>query len=260
MKLRETGFTFNGIHSRRDMGLLYAEKDGHRMAPTIDRNTYEISGVSGTLLLDGERWRPFTFEGTLYPAEERKTQTEAQRLLRAVVEWLTVPGRKRLAFDYEPDKFYLAEVDGELSWSLKNWFGGEIAVKFRAQPFAYSLVPDVVAKTLTQEEDELRLFVDTGRPAPLTLVISNTGTATITGVEIGEDIQLSGLTLATGQTLTISMEPPVAADIDGTGALQYAETFNQVQLGKGLNVIPVKLTHGSGAFEAAVRATARGRW
>ena len=36
--------------------------------------------------------------------------------------------------------------------------------------------------------------------------------------------------------------------------------INQVQLGKGLNVIPVTLTHGSGAVEAAVRATARGRW
>ncbi|MGX8705376.1 MAG: hypothetical protein ACSW8J_02255, partial [bacterium] len=106
--LRETGFTFGGVHSRDDMGLIYAEKDGHIAIPEIRRNSYQIAGMSGTLLLPGEAWQTFTLEGTLYPAEEPRTQAEAQALLRDVSAWLT-SGRERLIFDYEPSVYYLAE-------------------------------------------------------------------------------------------------------------------------------------------------------
>ena len=40
MLLRESGFSFDGRHSRRDMGLLYVEKEGHIAIPEIKRNSY----------------------------------------------------------------------------------------------------------------------------------------------------------------------------------------------------------------------------
>ena len=84
MLLSETGFTFGGVHSRRDMGLIYIEKDGHIAIPEIRRNSYQIAGMSGTVLTDGEAWQPFGLEGTLVPAEEPATQAQAQALLRDV--------------------------------------------------------------------------------------------------------------------------------------------------------------------------------
>jgi len=114
--LKESGFTFGNKHSRRDMGLIYAEKDGHIAIPEIKRNSYSIAGMSGTLLLAGEAWQPFTLEGTLYPAIEPESQADAQDLLRSISAWLT-NGRQRLIFDYEPNVYYMAELSAASKWT-----------------------------------------------------------------------------------------------------------------------------------------------
>ena len=263
MLLRESGFTFNGVHSRSDMGMLYAEKDGHIFIPKIRRNEYEIAGVSGTVLMDGETWGVITFEGTLYPAQERPTQAQAQALLRQVSAWLTA-GRCPLIFDYEPNVFYLAELSAQSKWSLKNWFGGEISVKFDAQPYAYNVAEDSVTGTGTGRAVTLNINVHTGHPAPLKLVIENTGSAPITAVSFG-DIAFSGMNLETGQTLAIDMEPPIGAVIAGSGgttenALPYATAFAPVYLSSGANRIYIQLTYGTGTKGVQATASARGRW
>ena len=260
MLLRETGFTFNGVHSRGDMGLIYAEKDGHVMTPRIRRNAYEIAGVSGTILLDGEARDPIVFRGTLYPANERGTQAEAQTLLRSVGKWLTA-GRKQLIFDYEPDKYYLAEISRETEWSLKNWFGGEIGIRFEAQPFAYAVTP--ASRTVESSDTTVAIELDvaTGELAPLQLTVANTGVAPITGVTLGSSVVLSGMSLATGQALTISMEPPIGATIGQASAMQYATAFTPIFLHNGSNTMTVLLTYGSGNSKGArITASARGRW
>lgn len=270
MLLRETGFTFNGKHSRRDMGLLYAEKDGHTIIPQIKRNSYEIAGVSGTVLMEGEQWGIIPIEGTLYPAIERGTQGEAQDLLRRVAVWLTA-GRCRMIFDYEPNVFYLAELSAASKWSLKNWFGGELPVKFDAQPFAYNVTENTATVNTTGPTAAIGLNVNTGQPAPLALDVKNTGTAPITGVQIavngrGVGVRMAGMNLQSGQTLTISMEPPIGAQIgnDGGGtaanALPYAASFAPLFMHSGGNSITVALTYGSGGKGAQLTARARGRW
>lgn len=259
MLLKESGFTFNGLHSRRDMGLLYAEKDGHTIIPRIKRNSYEIAGVSGTVLMDGEQWETITFEGTLYPAVERATQAEAQQLLRQVAAWLTA-GRCRLIFDYESGKYYMAELSAASKWSLKNWFGGELPVKFEAQPFAYNLTDTSAVGLTTGSAVTVTVNINTGQPAPMKLQLKNTGDAPITGVQIGNAVQMSGMSLANGQTLTINMEPPIGAVIGTANALPYATAFAPISLVGGINNIYVQLTHGSGTKGAQVIVSARGRW
>ena len=64
MLLKESGFTFGNKHSRRDMGLIYAEKDGHIVIPEIKRNSYSIAGMSGTLgpkTTEGDKQAPEGF-------------------------------------------------------------------------------------------------------------------------------------------------------------------------------------------------------
>ena len=263
MLLRETGFSFNGQHSREDFGLIYAEREGHNIIPGIVRNEYQIAGISGTILLPGETRGTMIFDGTLYPAREAATQAEAQQLLRKVAAWLTA-GRCRLIFDYEPDVYYLAELTDASKWSLRNWFGGELPITFTAQPYAYSTHMAAITKTTTGSSVTLPLAVDTGQPAPLLLTIKNTGKAPITGAEIsagGETlVALSGMALAAGQTLTIDMEPPIGAQIGDSNALPYASVFSPVLLGNGMNTLGVALTYGSGTKGAQITAKARGRY
>jgi len=257
--LRETGFSFGGVHSRDDMGLIYAEKDGHTAIPEIKRNTYNIAGMSGTVLLPGEAWQTFFLEGTLYPAEEPRTQAEAQELLRAITSWLTA-GRQRLIFDYEPAVYYLAELSTAAKWSLRNWFGGELPIRFTVQPFAYNVDVSTGSAESTGSAVTIPVSVETGQPAPLKLTVQNTGSAAISRVECG-GIILEGMSLGAGSKLEIDMEPPAGATIGNASALQYATRFNPTYLNNGGNRVTVSLGFsGSGTRRASVTAGARGRW
>lgn len=259
MLLRETGFSFGGTHTR-DLGLIYAEKDGHIMVPRIRRNTYEIAGHSGNVLLSGETWETFRFEGTLYPERERATQAEAQTLLRQLGVWLS-SGRQRLIFDYEPDKYYLAEISDEVGWSLKNWFGGEIGIVFEAQPFAYNVEKDETTLEWTGQYPAPVVQLRTGAPAPLELSVLVTGTAPLTRLRVnGGVIDLNGMSVTQGKTLRISLEAPAGAEIDGENALPYADAFAPVYLVNGDNTVNLSLTYGSGTKGVTITAGARGRY
>ena len=263
MLLRETGFSFNGLHSRDNFGLIYAEKEGHNIIPGIVRNEYQIAGISGTILLPGETRKPMVFDGTLYPAQERATQAQAQQLLRQVAAWLTA-GRCPLIFDYEPGLFYMAELTDASKWSLKNWFGGELPITFTAQPFAYRATVNSATVNATGAAATVTVNVQTGERAPLVMTIKNTGAATITGVQISigneTPVILAGMTLAAGQTLTIDMETPIGATIGSSNALPYATAFTPVQLANGVNNIYIQFTYGSGTKGAQITAQARGRY
>ena len=262
MLLRETGFTFNGLHSRDDMGLQYVEKDGHTIIPRIERNAYEIAGVSGTVLMPGETWKTIPFEGTLYPLQERATQAEAQQMLRWVAAWLTA-GRSRLIFDYEPGVYYLAELSGQSKWSLKNWFGGELPVQFEAQPYAYNVSEDSATVTTANENATVSINVNTGKIVPAKIQVQNIGSAPIGGVWVN-GIAMAGMELTSGQTLTINMESPIGATIDRDGnienALPYAYYFPIVHLYGGVNDIGFLLSYGSGTKGARITVSGRGRW
>lgn len=259
MLLRETGFSFDGRHSRRDMGLLYVEKEGHIAIPEIKRNSYQIAGMSGTLLLSGEAWQPFNLEGSLFPAVEPRTQADAQDMLRSISAWLT-GGRKRLIFDYEPAIYYMAELSGTSKWTLRNWFGGELQVRWTAQPYAYNVDEDSASIDVTSGGSKtVTLRVYTGLPAPLKLTVKNTGSAPITRVSFG-GITLAGMSLTANQTLVVDSEAPAGAKIgSNTNALPYATAWQPYMVNNGNNTIYVNLTFGSGTAGAKITASARGR-
>ena len=259
MIVGSTGFSFGGVHSRDDMGLIYAEKDGHVMIPEIKRNAYSIAGMSGTVLMPGEAWQTFFLEGTLYPAEEPRTLSDAQALLRDIVAWLTA-GRQRLIFDYEPEVYYLAEIATAAKYSLRNWFGGELPIRFTVQPFAYNVDVNAATVETTGTSVTVSVSVETGQPAPLKLTVENTGGAAITRVACGGVI-LDGMNLGAGSTLVIDTEPPAGATIGNASAMSYATKFSPTWCYNGSNQFTVNLSYsGSGTRRAKVSALARGRW
>ncbi len=263
MNLNEINFSFGGQHCLRDFGCIYVEKGGHPIAPPVTPNAYEIAGMSGTVRLPGEVYGQLPFEGTLYFLSDPPSQSAAQERLRAISRWL-LNGRQRLVFDYEPDRYYLAEVVDGTDWGFSGWIEGGLEVGFFAQPYAYSVTESTASLTTTVTDNALNLSVSTGVPAPLKLVIQNTGAAAITGVTVtvdGKAAAFFGMNVAAGDSLTIDMEPPVGAIFSGGGsALPHATQFDSIELSAGKHTLGVTLAFGAGTKSAKVTASARGRW
>ena len=147
-----------------------------------------------------------------------------QDMLRDVAAWLT-NGRQRLIFDYEPNIYYLAELSAASKWSLKNWFGGELQVRWTAQPFAYNVEEDTASVDVSSGGSKsVTLRAYTGLPAPLKLTVRNTGSAPITRVSFG-GITLAGMSIGAGSTLVVDSEPPAGAKIGSSNALSYCTAW-----------------------------------
>lgn len=261
MLIAESGFSFNGKHCR-DFGCMWSEDDGRVIVPETLRSEYEIAGRSGTVLLPGETRRCYNYSGVLTMMQEPASEQEAQTRLRALAAWLSA-GRCKLVTDYEPSRYYWAQLDGRQTWTTKDWFAGQLKVKFLCQPWAYAVKETTQAITgLSSESITLNAVLITGQPAPLRLTVVNTGSTAITGVSVGDGVQLSGLHLAQGQSVTLDFEPPIGATLStGDNALPFASAFRAIKLQNGSNTLQVRLTWaGSSGRSASIVAAARGRW
>ncbi len=266
MNLNEINFSFGGKHCLRDFGCFYVEKSGHPAYPAAQPNTYAIAGRSGTVRMEGQTYSPVTFSGSLFFVSDPPSQAAAQRRIRQISRWL-LAGRQRLIFDYEPARYYLAEVAAAGRWSYADWIDGGLDVEFSAQPLAYSIQANSVRRTTAAAENRIELSVNTGEPAPLALTVENVGTAAITGVTAawnGKRAALTnGLSVAAGDDVTIDMEPPIGAvyGADGGSALPCASRFDYIALPAGRHAIDVTLAFGDdGAPGALITVSARGRW
>lgn len=261
MLQNEMGFTFAGRHTS-EFGLVWVESKSHTLAPEVIRNEYTIAGKSGTVLLPGKTRKPLEFSGSLFLVDdEPESQRVAQMKVREILAWLC-QGRQRLVFDYEPERFYLAQVDKSITWNLANWFGGEISITLTAQPDAYSCQADTATLEATTAMVGVQLDVHTLRPAPLEMRVTNKGAATLTSVAaMGGRINLDGLNLAKDQSLTISMEEPISAFFDdGSNALPCAQRFDLVLLEGGTQSIPIVLGFDGSGQKAQISVAVRGRW
>ena len=214
--------------------------------------------------MEGQTYDPLKFAGSLYFTTDPPTQAAAQEMLRKISAWL-LAGRRRLIFDYEPTRFYLAEVTASSKWSYSDWMEGGLDIEFEAQPFAYNVDENTASKATTAASNTLTLIATTGEPAPLKVTVKNTGTAAITGVTVtagGKKAELTkALNIAAGSSLTIDMEPPIGAVYgNGDSALPCAKRFDYIALPDGPNVINVALAYGSGTAGAAITASVRGRY
>lgn len=261
----ESGFTFNGAHSMNDHGLLYVEDNGGRVITHARRiNEYEIAGASGTVRFPGEVYEKAKLGGSLFPMVSPASEAAAQALMREIDAWLYGP-RGALIFDYEPDKYRLAEVIGESKWSYREWLDGGLAIEFDVQPFAYAVTPTTLSHAVSTAYT-FALNVDTGLAAPLEATITNTGAAALTGVVIQHGAKywiFEGMSIAQGGVLRISAEKPIGATITQGGAVTNAmpksTEFDIIEV-SGSASVGVTLTFASGARGANVALQARGRW
>ncbi len=264
MSLREINFSFDGKHCLRDFGCIYVAKSGRPVSPASSFETLKIAGQSGTLTFGDDRTHELMrHSGMLYLMETPPTQAAAQRIYRRITAWLKA-GRRPLIWDYEPDKYLLAEVPAGVHFDEAGWIDGGLAIELLCQPYAYAMRPSEARATLgSSGTATIPLPLYTGEPAPVCCELTNSGTAAITSVTItigGKKASLAaGLQLLPGQTLAIDMEPPIGAHIGEADALPYVTRFEHL-VAAGTTTAIITATYGSGTKKADVRLTARGRW
>lgn len=261
MKLREINFSFAGKHCLRDFGCMYVESDGHVISPAVRRNEYTIAGMSGTVLMNGEVHEPFVMQGTLYLVQSPADQAAAQAALRTIVAWLR-QGRAQLIFDYEPGKYYMAEVQSPTQWGYAGWIDGGLEIAFVCQPFAYNVVENAIMVEKTELNTGHVLQVATGYPAPLGIEIHNIGEAPIYSIQVitGTSGVTMLRTLVPGEALIISMEPPVAAMVGDELVLSDFRRFDHMEMVNGSNVIWAGTEFGPGTPRVMLTLRARGRY
>lgn len=260
----ESNFTFNGRHCMNDMGLLYVENSGGRVITHARRiNEYTVAGASGTIRFPGETFEKATLSGSLYPMESPKSEADAQALMRQVAAWLYGP-RGRLIFDYEPDRYRIAEISGESKWSCREWLDGGLDVEFDVQPFAWALNPTRETHTVT-DTCAFALNMGDSQDAPLEAIIRNTGAAALTGISISRGSRewlFAGMSVPQDGLVTITQEPPVGATITTggivTNALPYAMQFDTVTVSGAADLAVALSFDGSGSADVTLQA--RGRW
>ncbi len=266
MNVNEVNFTFDGLHCYRDFGCWFLW-DQIPMCPKATRDSYTVSGRSGTVLLSGRPvYDEMPYKGTLCFRDPPGSEQEARRRWRSVCRWLR-GGRHKLVLDCEPDRFYLAQVDAEITWSNGGWDEGELAVEFVLQPYSYAGDQSTAQGTYS-EAGTLALTVPSDEAVPIGMRIINDGAATLTGISIvlGEaSLSLAGMPCAPGDVLEIAMDAPIGATLTHTDgdtetvsdALPYATAFPPL-LGYGGLSLAVSPTFDGDGGSVTVLAYARG--
>lgn len=261
MSVAEVNFSFNGLHCLRDFGCIFIADDKRTISPKTEQAEYAIAGISGTILMgDKPTHAPFELSGTLVPMKTPGSWQAAQQLARRVSAWLK-SGRGVLTWDYEPLHQHVAEVLDAIEWETRTWMDGGLSVVFHVQPYTYDLTPTVRRQTVSAGTSTLLVPVSTVVPCPVSIDVTNDGSAAISRVKIstksGQAVEMAkGMALPAGGTLHLEMEAPIGATITAgkatSNALRYAVRFDQLTV-SGPESLTIE-TNG----RATIVATARG--
>ncbi len=258
-------FTFAGKHCYRDFGLLF-EETGYQVLPAPDASIYRIPGRDGTIRMADAGRMVRTITGRLYlcradGVDAPLSQGEARSRMHRVAEWLTGAGRAPLIMDYEPDKYYEAEVLDAPVISTEKWPNGCFEVTFVCQSAMLSVERGGVEKQGISEPTLLLLFpLKTGMETPLVIDVWNTSDVPLTGVDLslrdGSIFSVRGLSLGSGDQLTVDGEKQTVL-VNGKDAFEcYAGGAFPAITGEPNEL---RVTPYGGATVSAL-ASIRGRW
>lgn len=145
------GYTFNGVHLST-LGA-YLKSKNRQISPARKVFYIEIPSRDGSLLFDNGASDRFIALSHFIP---KNAMADLRVAMRAISDWFTTEERKQLIFDDEPDKYYMAKVDGAIDLE-QIVSSGQFDVTFRCEPWAYA----VTAKTADFAADAVTI-VNTG--------------------------------------------------------------------------------------------------
>lgn len=263
MEPKELNFRLGDKHCYHDMRC-WAIWERRSISPKVVRDSYTISGKSGSVLLDGApTYEEMDYKVTLAFRTAPRSEPEAQARWREIVRWLKA-GRQRLVLDSDPARYYLAQVDSTVEWSNGGWDEGKIDLVMTLQPYAYAMAESSSMADFA-EAGELPLYVPSDDDVPIGITVSNTGEATLTGITIvmGDyQVALAGIACLPGDSIQIRMDAPIDAqhlhDGESLGSLIHKATAFDPLWGRGALLLAITPVWSSGSRLLTVRAYARG--
>lgn len=168
-----TGFTFRNKHSS-EFGIV-CDPNSRMLLPEKRRKSVTVPGRDGVYNFTKNKFDVRRERFTCYylPVADVNTAQMARR----IAAWLAEDGE--LCFDSEPDKFYLAYFDGDISMQQHLRYG-EFDLTFSYNPpFALS------APVLLPVKNGANLISYSGtKGAPARLTLTNAGASSITNIQI----------------------------------------------------------------------------
>lgn len=200
-------FTFHGHHIREFGAVFLPERWPGAAATAI--NDASVSGRHGTLRYPGETFGERTLSGRLYlisPDDEPLSYAAMLARAEALCGWLKTGGRGPLILDAAPERLYMAEVKGAISFTTEEWPSGCAEVAFTLQPFAYALRDSLTTVILSPgQAQSVSLYVPGNQPAPLLLTLTASGPLSALRVEAdGQVLAFEGLGLGAGGKLSVA--------------------------------------------------------
>lgn len=140
------GIKFNGKHSYRDFGITiaekeigYPEKEKIKVKVPFSNVEYDFSQIYGEQTYSP---RPLTYTLNVLDKNKINTTERINILETKLANWLmNSNGKQNLYDDAMPGYYYLAEVEGGLSFE-ELWNHGTLTVEFTAYPFMISELPE----------------------------------------------------------------------------------------------------------------------
>src|SRR5690625_3582145 len=137
------GIKFNGKHSYRDFGITlgternigYPEKEKIKVKVPFSNVEYDFSGIYGEQTYTS---RPLTYTFNILDRHTINTTEKINFIETSITNWLmNSNGKQKLYDDTIPGYYFLAEVEGGLSFD-ELWNHGTLTVEFTAYPFKIS--------------------------------------------------------------------------------------------------------------------------
>lgn len=126
-----SGLTFNGKHSRNDIGLIMRSRN-RAILPEPKDDYIDLPGRDGSLLFPGAL--PDRFQNVEFAIPSRSL-LERQAKAHQIAAWLRTRDRALLIFDDEPGLFYMAKQSNQIDLDQVA-MAGRFLVIFRCSPYA----------------------------------------------------------------------------------------------------------------------------
>lgn len=139
---------YKGIHS--SLYDVYWKSTKRPLMPAIKRKTITVNGSSGIYDFGDNEYESVKISGKIIYISNNIY--ERKQRARQISAWLSSIKWEKLFFGDEPDKYYLARVDGQVDLDALI-SSGEANITFICQPFAYRIID--TAENLTWEEADI---------------------------------------------------------------------------------------------------------
>ena len=131
-----SGFMFDNLHSYDNFDII-VNSVNRSFLPSQRKREFMIPGKHGTYDFGNN-----TFDNIIIPVIIQYvgiTLNDLRLRTRDIAAWLSQTSYKKLVFDDEPDKYYLAKIYSDVG--LENFFRiGKSSIQFECQPFALSVI------------------------------------------------------------------------------------------------------------------------